>query len=108
MDRENRYKEIVDKYGKEYIYRQLAEECSELAQACLKAIRADRRETPMRKDEAWERLLEEVGDVCLMIDILTDMFFLPSDIYTIAEISERKEKRMYERMLDDEMEDDVW
>lgn len=104
----NRFKELVDKYGKEYIYRQLSEECCELAQACLKVIRADRKETPMRMDEAWERFLEELADVALMVEIVEDMFLYERDIHTIAEISERKEKRMYERLLDGKMEEDVF
>lgn len=104
----NRYKELVDKYGKEYIYRQLAEECSELAQACLKVIRAERKETPMRMDEAWERLLEEFGDVLLMMDIVESMLLSANDDGTVLAIMERKEARMYERMLDGKMEEDVW
>lgn len=51
------YKEILDKYGEEYILRQLAEECNELAQAALKYIRAKRGETPMRVDEAVEHVM---------------------------------------------------
>lgn len=104
----NRYKELVDKYGKEYIYRQLAEECSEFAQACLKVIRAERKETPMRMDEAWERFLEEFGDVLLMMDIVESMLISANDDGTVLAIMERKEARMYERMLDGKMEEDVW
>ena len=55
MDRMN---EIVKKYGEEYMLRQLAEECNELSQAALKLIRARRKETPMREDEARERSFE--------------------------------------------------
>lgn len=105
---EHRYNEIVDKYGVEYIYRQLAEECSELAQACLKVIRAQRKETPMRMDEAWERLLEELADVMLMMEIVEDVSFRGNDEYIIAQTLESKEQRMYERMLDGKMEEYVW
>lgn len=105
---ENRYKEIVDKCGKEYVYEQLAEECCELAQACLKMVRVEKKTTPMRMDEAWERLLEEFGDVMLMMEMVEFMFLSEHDKETILEISERKEKRMYDRLLDGKMEEDVW
>ena len=105
---ENRYVEIVNKCGTEYIYRQLAEECSELTQACLKLIRAKHKETPMRMDEAHERLLEEFADVLLMMDIVESTLLSGKDDGTVLAIMERKEKRMYERLLDGKMEEDVW
>ena len=63
----SRMKEIVAKYGDEYMLRQLAEECCELAQAALKVIRAKHKETPMRMDEAEEKFLEEVADVDVLL-----------------------------------------
>lgn len=104
----NRFKEIVDKCGKEYVYEQLAEECCELAQACLKMVRVEKKTTPMRMDEAWERLLVEFGDVMLMMMMVEEMFFSGHDENTVLEILERKEKRMYERLLDGKMEEDVF
>ena len=63
----SRMKEIVAKYGDEYMLRQLAEECCELAQAALKVIRAKHKETPMRMDEAEEKFLEEVAVVDVLL-----------------------------------------
>lgn len=52
----------------------LAEECAELGQAALKCIRAECGEqsnpTPMTREEAQEKLLEEYGDVVLVADVL--------------------------------------
>ena len=42
QDKEEIFEAIAGKYGKEYMLRQMAEECSELAQAALKYIRAAR------------------------------------------------------------------
>lgn len=39
--------EMVMMTGEEYMLRQLAEECTELAHACLKKVRAGKGETPM-------------------------------------------------------------
>lgn len=103
-----RMKEIIEKYGEEYMLRQLAEECTELAQAALKLIRAKRRETPMRESEAWERFMEEVADVSVMVNALDGTMFSEEELKCLVDMQEYKENRMYERMLDNEMEDDVW
>ena len=63
QNKEEIFEAIAWKYGKEYILRQMAEECSELAQAALKYIRALRKETPMRTDEAIEHIVEEMRTV---------------------------------------------
>lgn len=103
-----RYNEIVEKYGKEYALRQLAEECNELSQAALKLIRAWRKETPMREDEAYERLVEELADVWLMSDLVRGVILNGTQEIGVCQTIEEKEKRMYERMLDGKMEEDVW
>lgn len=59
---------IRDRYGKEYLLRQLAEECGELSVAALHLIRADRKETKLTKEEVVDNLIEEVADVIVMID----------------------------------------
>lgn len=53
---------------------QLAEECAELGHAALKLARILRGEnpTPVREAEARERLTEEVADVMVTVDSLTD------------------------------------
>ena len=52
----------------------VAEECVELAQACLKLARYLRGENPtgMAEDALVERLLEEIGDVLNMLNVLKD------------------------------------
>ena len=54
------------------LYEQLAEECSELAQACLKKSRKLRGEnyTPKTSDEIDADVIEELTDVLLVSDIL--------------------------------------
>lgn len=62
------YKDLVDATSPEYMLRQLAEECCELAQAALKLIRAENKETPCTIDEAYAMLIEELADASIMID----------------------------------------
>lgn len=64
------YRAAADKYGTDYLYRQLAEECCELAQAALKLIRAHNRETPKSVADADADFIEELADVKLMLDIV--------------------------------------
>lgn len=91
--------EIIDKYGKEYILRQLAEECAELAQASLKLVRSMKGETPISQEEANSRFLEEIADVCVMLECIKDGMLCNHEICIIAETSENKMKRMIERLL---------
>ena len=42
---------------------QIAEECSELAQACLKLVRVIEGDSPVSEADARDNLLEERGDV---------------------------------------------
>lgn len=104
----SRMKEIIEKCGEEYMLRQLAEECCELAHAALKLIRAKRKETPRRESEALEKFLEEIADVNVMLDaVCLDMLDENENKY-IAIKEKFKENRMYERLLDGKMEQDVW
>lgn len=104
----SRMNEIVKKYGEEYMLRQLAEECNELAQAALKLIRARRKETPMREDEAREHLVEEIADVHVMAGAVFQHMLFKSEQECVDELCESKKSRMFNRMLDDEFEEDVW
>lgn len=106
--KESRFREIVEKYGVEYALRQLAEECNELSQAALKLIRARRKETPMRTDEAAERLVEEIADVKLMLNLVCDVILSDKQENDVWAIYDQKEDRMYDRMLNGKMEEDVW
>jgi hypothetical protein len=54
------------------LYEQLAEECAELAQACLKKSRKLREEnyTPKTDEEIKASIIEEFTDVLLVADVL--------------------------------------
>ena len=88
--------DIIDTIGLPAVLEQLAEECSELAQASLKYARLLRGEnpTPKTEEECREALVEEMADVQLMIDLLT-----MSGIIGDAEIRTRMGKKML-RWLD--------
>lgn len=51
---------------------QLAEECSELAQASLKLVRALEHDTPVSEIEARKHLIEEIADVNVCMLALID------------------------------------
>lgn len=106
--KENRFDEIIEKYGKEYALRQLAEECNELSQAALKLIRVWNKETPMREDEAYEHLVEELADVATMNDFVFFGLLNEEQKKDAFAIQDQKENRMYARLLDGKMEEDVW
>lgn len=65
-DRTKEYS-IEDRIGRAALYEQLAEECAELAHACLKASRIIRREnpTPVTPEECGTMIVEEWSDVTL-------------------------------------------
>lgn len=104
----SRFNKIIELYGEEYVLRQLAEECNELAQAALKLIRVWRNETPMRENEARERLVEEIADVHLMAGVVFRHMLFAAEQKCVDEICEQKRERMFARMLDGKMESDVW
>lgn len=65
------------------ILAQMAEEASELTQACLKLRRCLRKDnpTPVSKEAAIHNLLEEWADVMLCYDLLENIFSLyPAEI----------------------------
>ena len=102
------FETIAGKYGKEYMLRQMAEECGELAEAALKYIRAARKETPMRIDEAIEHLTEEIADVWLMIDAVSATVLSERDADDVQAIKELKLDRWKTRMIDGDMDEDRW
>lgn len=55
--------EIAERLGRDQMLLQLAEECSELSQACLKLVRAFKGLTPKSVNECKDNLAEEVFDV---------------------------------------------
>lgn len=104
----NRFDEIIEKYGKEYALCQMAEECCELAIAALKLIHTWNKTTPMREDEAYEHLVEEIGDVTLMNYLVRSEMLNDDQNTGVFLTMEEKEARMYERLLDGKMEEDVF
>lgn len=67
-------KTIVERIGEPAFLEQLAEECSELAQAALKTARKYRGENPTPKtiDECYDALQEEIADVMLCVSEYLD------------------------------------
>lgn len=90
---------IVDIYGREYLLRQLAEECAELAQAALKRIRASRGETPVAEGEAAEAFAEEMADVRVMAGV-TVRTMGETFRRKVEKLADDKEARMAARLLD--------
>lgn len=95
-------KRIVEQYGKEYIFRQLAEEASELCQASLKMVRAMRGETPVSEEDASSRVLEEIADVEVMLSVLKIAVLNARGLQKIASTYQKKKDRMIDRMLEGE------
>ena len=65
-------KTIVDRIGKPALLEQTAEECTELAHACLKEARRLRGENPTPKTtpECWLAISEELTDLQLCMEML--------------------------------------
>ena len=63
---------LVNEIGVPAMLEQCAEECTELAQACLKLARKIRNEnpTPVTKKELFDHLNEETSDTKVAIDAL--------------------------------------
>ena len=105
---EELFAEVLNKYGAEYLVIKLAEECSELAQACAKLLSVWKDATSMRYDEVIEHIMEEMADVrnhmCGLEVALLDEY----DIQSIAEIQKRKLARMKTRLIDGDMDEDMW
>ena len=95
----NWMKSIVDRYGENYILRQISEESCELAQAALKLIRAKREETPVSVEEAMQKLVEEFADVSVMMSFVHTFVFNQSHRELETDFRLEKMKRMKNRML---------
>ena len=78
-------KTILDIIGAPAALEQCAEECSELAQACLKLARKLRGENPTPKDESalYAALEEEIADVYLCLEVVKEYMlqFFDGDEY---------------------------
>ena len=91
--------EITKKYGREYLLRQLSEECGELVQSSLKLIRVWKKETPVTEEKAREKLVEEMADVLLMLRYVRDEVLTSAESLKITDIMNDKAVRMYRRMI---------
>jgi len=90
--------DIIDSIGLPAMLEQLAEECSELAQASLKYARLLRGENPTPKTEAecLEALTEEIADVELCNSLLMGGDYVDFD--AVMELIEVKDKRWHKRI----------
>ena len=93
----NLFQRLDATYGTEYIYRQLAEECLELAHAALKVVRAMRNETPVTLDEAQAAFDEEFADVAVMVNCIGEAIDTER-LKCVTEIMKMKERRILDRM----------
>ena len=67
--------DIIDLVGEPAVLENLAEECTELAQAALKLARIERGEnpTPKSKNECVQAVMSEYADVLACITILKEL-----------------------------------
>lgn len=104
---------VVKKIGVPALLEQTAEECCELAHACLKMARKLRDENPTPKsvEDIRDELVEEMADV----NVCLKMIKWHTDITNVRDqwlLENRKEHRWYERLdlhmdLKEIEEDDV-
>lgn len=89
----------IDYIKSNLVYRdkllQIIEECSECA-AAAKVLRIDRKTnpTPVKPDEAWDHVLEEVADVLNAIEV----FLWPDDRNAVDIIRAEKLERWRRRL----------
>ena len=88
---------IFDNLGREEILCQLAEECAELTQAALKLRRVytGKNPTPVTNEQAVSRLIEEIADVRICVEML---FLTPTEEETVNKTIEQKVKRWVQRI----------
>ncbi len=88
---------LYEKIGKAAMLEQTAEECAELAQACLKAARHVRGENPPAKtlEELKSNLEEEMADVLICMDEITYAGLV--DPEKVHEWRDKKRERIEER-----------
>lgn len=88
-----------EKHKPDYLYRQLAEECTELAHAALKNVRYMKHEMPLsQKGDVANNYLEELADVGVMLE-LAMLALRAQERENVHEIMETKRERMKYRLL---------
>lgn len=73
MNNQKYFEHVVNSLDKRSILEQLAEESSEITKAALKVIRAEKlsvNTTPITYEESMEKLIEEINDVRMIIELL--------------------------------------
>ena len=73
---------------------QLAEESSELAQACLKMVRVMDGDTPLPEQYVRDNLIEEIADVSVCMTALQDI----APLARVGEIITQKAQRWEDRL----------
>ena len=73
---------------------QLAEEASELAQACLKLVRVMGGDTPLSEQYVRDNLIEEMADVSVCMTALQDI----APLARVGEIIAQKAQRWEDRI----------
>ena len=88
-------KPIVDRIGLPATLEQTAEECAELAHACLKEARRLRGEnpTPKTKIECWMAIIEEMADIKICLNMLEEAGFCSN-----LDLVDKKRRRMAQRL----------
>lgn len=96
---------IIKEIGMPAMLEQCAEECTELAHACLKLSRKlrDENPTPKPEDQCINALGEEMADVLLCIRLLVDDGLISNE--AIESWQMWKESRMIERLADRKAEE---
>lgn len=81
-------KEVLDSIGFPAALEQTAEECGELAQACLKLARKLRGEnpTPAGMDELLSNLMEEMADVKVCLSVLHESDLVSYQVVNTEEV----------------------
>ena len=99
---------IADEIGLPAVLEQTAEECAELAHACLKLARILRKEnpTPAQKIDVLEKIEEEAADVDVCIEALTqaDVIAIDGLCYRANDKFERWKNRINEMKNNKEKE----
>lgn len=90
---------IRERYGSEYLLRQLAEECAELSTAALHHIRAKRHEICKSQEETILSLMEEMADVTVMLSCVRKALLSEDQRLAVDTTAGAKANRMVNRLL---------
>ena len=74
------------------------EECGELVQACSKVLRTMTKEGDIRAD-ALENLIQEVGDVMCMIELMEDHGLMKRSEVLVATDAKREKLRRWSELI---------